>query len=429
MRLIVGILFWVAVLITSVIWIGSGPQKESDFASTIAKFLTSSRKSFELDFDQTSVLKIGDPVIIVESDTSQVVGSVTAVSKVTDVPVPTDRATVEFYSSAPDIAQGDYLTYHQTPASMDWVVQMMLPSYKRAEIGNLIAAAYQEHYAEIANELQPILIQSVKDAADVVRQEFYTSIQNRETQISNLGNRYQVELVEQELIPLIKDEIWPIVQRETKPLATEVGEEMFQHASVWRFGWRFIYDRSPLPEKNLVQKEFQRFMDKHGIPVIESHLPEFLQVQQNVMKRASENKQVQEVVSETSMRILRDPEFQKLTTDILKDVFVDNQKLLEVFEQNWNSPEAKRALLITNQKLDPTITKIGQALFGSPEQSITPEFSRILRNRILHKDDRWLVLHLSDDRQKKLSAGEKLLVRPGTTGTENPFHVPAREKF
>jgi hypothetical protein len=48
---------------------------------------------------------------------------------------------------------------------------------------------------------------------------------------------------------------------------------------------------------------------------------------------------------------------------------------------------------MANGRLESTITRIGQALFGSPKGKITPEFARVLRNRVLHKDDRWLVLN------------------------------------
>ena len=154
-----------------------------------------------------------------------------------------------------------------------------------------------------------------------------------------------------------------------------------------------------------------------------------MEVQQEVVRRASENEKVQAVVSEASMKVFRDPEFQTLVTNILKDVFVDNDRLTAVFERNWKSPQAQKALQLTNARLEPTVTKIGQALFGSPEESITPEFSRVLRNRILHKDDRWLVLHLNDDRESKALSEGNLKVVTGTTGTENPFHVPARTKF
>jgi len=74
--------------------------------------------------------------------------------------------------------------------------------------------------------------------------------------------------------------------------------------------------------------------------------------------------------------------------------------------------------------LGPTITKIGQALLGSPELGITPEFSRVLRHRILKKDDRWMVLHLRADRGNQSATPSQLRVVPGFTGMENPFYVP-----
>ena len=50
------------------------------------------------------------------------------------------------------------------------------------------------------------------------------------------------------------------------------------------------------------------------------------------------------------------------------------------------------AMRIANDRLQPTVTEIGKALFGSPRTGITPEFARVLRNRVLHKDERWLIL-------------------------------------
>ena len=433
MRLIIGSVIWLALLIGVGVYlfVTNGERQESN--TQLIQYLTTPRQTFEASFDEQQVVGIGDPVIVFENEMATIVGHVVNHSKDNGVDPNLARwtswAEVEFFSSLPDITDKDYLSHHQTPASMDWVVQMMLPEHKREEIGKLIVDAYQEHHAEITRVLQPIILKSIRDAAEVVREEFYVSIAKREKQISDLGNRYQIELVEQELIPMIKDEIWPIVEKESTPLATEIGEQMWQKASLWRFGWRILYDQSPLPEKNLVKKEFQRFMSRYGMPIIESRLPEIMAVQQEVLRRASENEEVQSVISEASMKVLRDPEFQTLTVDILRDVFVDNEKLMQVFEENWNSDDAQAALQITNARLEPTVTKIGQALFGSPEESITPEFSRVLRNRILHKDQRWLVLHLSDDRSGEIKRSGVLKVVSGETGTENPFHVPARTKF
>lgn len=429
MRLTIGILIWLIGLASFAYFAWPRTDESRQKHTQLVQFLTSPRQDVEVELANKSVLKIGDPIIIYEDDIAKIVGNVTGIGNEVDNKVNiawTHQASVEFYATAPLIAEGDYLSYHQTPDSMEWIVQMMLPPHKRQEIGGLILKAYGEHQTEIAAELQPIIMQSLKDASEVVREDFNASISKREEQISLLQNRFQEELVEQELVPLVKDEIWPIVQDEMQPLATTIGEEIWQHASVWRFGWRIIYDKSPLPQRNLVTKEFNRFMTTHGSQVIESHIPEMLEAQQRVLKRASENEEVRSVISEAGMRVLRDEEFQQLTLDILRDVFVNNERLMTVFEENWQSDQARRALDATNQKLDPTITKIGQALFGSPQESITPEFSRILRNRILHKDNRWLVLHLAKNRDKELGSRSSLKAVPGVTGTENPFHVPAR---
>ena len=84
---------------------------------------------------------------------------------------------------------------------------------------------------------------------------------------------------------------------------------------------------------------------------------------------------------------------------------------------------------MTNARLESTITGIGQILFGSPDGDITPEFSRVLRSRILRKDDRWMVFHAGDssgiDNRDSDNGMRVVRVVPGATSTENPFHIPA----
>ena len=69
-----------------------------------------------------------------------------------------------------------------------------------------------------------------------------------------------------------------------------------------------------------------------------------------------------------------------------------NPRLRAVLEKHWRGPQAEQAFLLASQRLEPAVHQIGQILFGTPETGVTPEFARVLRNRILRKDRRWLVL-------------------------------------
>ena len=89
---------------------------------------------------------------------------------------------------------------------------------------------------------------------------------------------------------------------------------------------------------------------------------------------------------------------------MFRKAVVDNPDLRKSIEQTWRSKEAQRAMKMANGRLESTITRIGQSLFGSPSGKITTEFARVLRNRVLHKDDRWLVLKQGTSGETSASA-------------------------
>ena len=108
--------------------------------------------------------------------------------------------------------------------------------------------------------------------------------------------------------------------------------------------------------------------------------------------------------------------------EIVREVFVDNPRLKSALLERWNSPDARAALALTNDRLDPTIVAIGQRLFGSPDGGITPEFARVLRTKILFRDLRWFEVHratLPDGRQPG-----SIPVKAGRSSDETPFHYP-----
>ena len=84
---------------------------------------------------------------------------------------------------------------------------------------------------EIAEELRVLGY----DALTVVEQDLPPAIKRHRKTLGKLGAKYQKEIVERELVPLVRKEVWPVVREHAEPLATEVGEEIWSKASL--FSW------------------------------------------------------------------------------------------------------------------------------------------------------------------------------------------------
>ena len=51
--------------------------------------------------------------------------------------------------------------------------------------------------------------------------------------------------------------------------------ELWNRVSLWRFTWRYAYDRIPLlPNRVKFRDEFHRFVDKEALPVLAEHSDE-----------------------------------------------------------------------------------------------------------------------------------------------------------
>jgi hypothetical protein len=194
--------------------------------------------------------------------------------------------------------------------------------------------------------------------------------------------------------------------------------------------WRLVYDASPLPQRDLTRKEFNRFVSDHVVPTLEDHLGDFVDLQKRIISEVIANERVRTVAGEGFDQLTNDVELQRVLLGILNDVLTDNPRLKSVWQDVWSTPEAQSALADANERLEPTITAIGEAMFGNPRKQITPEFSKVLRNKVLFKDQRWLVLYpaANEATDSGLPPEATLPVESGDPLAPNPFHVPARSR-
>ncbi|QEG22165.1 hypothetical protein [Mariniblastus fucicola] len=395
-KTIVGALIWIAAIAALLLLVRSRLD-DNAILKRLSGYFGKQKRSIELVSHQYEMLGFGDPIFLIDGETTTRVGNVSFIDfgegyeeyRIGD----TKKATATLYGNAPVLTPGDYLKVHKTDQSVEWVVRTMMPPEMREQIGKLITDAWKVNQDELVAMFQPLIEESIADAGKIIQEDFKNAIENHREQIDKLSQRYQDELLKQRIVPLVRDEIWPIVQEESRPLAETIGQEIWQEVSVWRFGWRYIYDRSPLPEKKLTEKEFNRFVESKAVPILENHLEDFIDVQKEMLSRISNNEKVKETFSESIHEVSRDPEFRELVASIVQEVLVDNQRLKQTLRSKWQSPEAKRAMARANRRLDPTVTEIGATLFGSTKTAITPQFARVLRSKVLHKDERWLTLH------------------------------------
>ncbi len=423
LRILLGLAFWLCAVGAGGWYLtGRGPDSAvpPGWGDALWRYTRAPRRTGELQLEQRWELRPGDPIFARQGDRLRQIGEVASVASQAD-PL---RARAVFYGTAPPLATPAMLTYHRTPDSLDWVLRTMLPAEKRRQIADELRLAFEQNREEVLRQLQPVVEGALRDAMSAVEQEVPRVLERHRDDLQQLAGKYQRDILERQLVPLVRTEVWPVVRRHTEPIAREVGQEIWQRASLWRFGWRYAYDQMPLPQRDLTQREWQRFMQQEAVPVLQGHTDDFIRVQQQVMRELAADPQIRAAIRDSLSQIAGDPESQRIVWGILREATADNPRVREVLESHWHSPQTQAAIRRATQPLEPTVQRIGALLFGTPEGGVTPEFARVLRNRILFKDCRWLLLAAAGAATQTRTSSESGLVLRVTRGLDddpNPF--------
>jgi hypothetical protein len=369
--------------------------------SDLGQYARGPQRSLELRLPEPQIVAVGDPIFVTQADGGlRRVGEIVALRRdgqplaVRQTSQPVTSAEAVFYPSAPPLGSGAELQYMTTPDSLAWVTNTLLTPQRKQEIAAELSAAIEAHRGEILAALRPIAEQSLREAAAIVEEDLPLAIQRHRPQLQKIGARYHEELVDQEIAPLVKQEIWPIVRKHGEPVMDEIGGELWRRVSLWRFGWRFAYDQSPLPEKKLLEREWQRFVDDEAMPILQEHTDALMGAIEASLRDTARNSEVRAALRRSLTKVLEDPELQQVVWQIVRESMVDNPRLRESLQRHWTSPEAQAAFRLASDRLEPTVRRIADRIFGTPESGITPEFAQVLRNQILHKDRRWFLLRV-----------------------------------
>lgn len=349
-------------------------------------YWTSSPQYLQLSLPEVPA-KDGDPIFALTEDGRWIQAGYL---NYTDSGISARKATAVWHSL--ELASEDCrFEYHRNRGKFGDIVRLLLPREKREKVEAIIRESIENDGEAIAQAMRPIVTRSMQESLPVVEQAFRQSISKHRVELEAVGERYRKTVLDERLVPLMKDEVLPVVKLHAEPLAQQIGKELWDRASVWRFGWRFLYDRTPLPDRDLVRREWDRFVEEEAIQVVESHTDEMLEAQRRILRDLTENQKIRSELSLLVTEISRDKELRDLVTVILRESVVENKELRRVWMEQWQSAEAKAALKLAGDRLEPVVRKIGDELFGTRDQGISPSFARVLRNQILGKDKRWLV--------------------------------------
>lgn len=402
-HILVGTVFWLAAI--AVGWIslhaelGAQSTSVSEVSADIGRWATGQKQQYAAEAAFPIDVALNDPVLIQTSDGDyRQAGLVRNINNSTEKhPIATSRCEVVLYDAATDAFPDGYrLEYYTTSTALDWVIKTMIPDHRRREIAALMAQEWQLHQKEVLASFRPLVQEGIQRAMKAVEAELPAVLKAHQEEFRALGDRYETEILRAEILPLVKEEILPIVEEEARPLASEIARNLWSRVSVWSFTWRFLYDKSPLPERERVKTEFQRFVNEEAIPELRSNTDEFVATTERIIERAMENPKVKEAIKRNLRRVAEDPDLHRLLWTVVREVVLENQTLRSEMDAYWKSRETQYAVKLASATFEPTVREIGDMIFGTREKGITPEFSRVLRSQILTKDRRWFVL-VADD--------------------------------
>lgn len=392
-------IFWAAVLTAGYLMVRAELSKQSSsfqgLAGNVSKWLAHRHKRMHVVSDVSLPVALDDPIFMrTTGDEFRQVGVLVNIdgSYVRNPMYAKHFEAVIYDDALQDFPNGYRLEFHTTPMSLDWVVKTMIPPERQKEIAGFIATEWQSQQKEIMGQLKPVIQNGVRTAMKAVEDELPDILRAHRSEFRDLGDRYETQILKEDIIPLVKAEILPIVEEEAVPVAEEVGQALWKRVSLWSFAWRYIFDKSPLPKKNRVKAEFQRFVDEEALPELRSRSDEFIRLTENIVKRSMENPRVKTVLKQNLKRVAEDPELHRIVWTVVKEAVIENETLRKSLEAYMKDRQTKVAMKLAGERLEPMVRDIGDMIFGTREKGITPEFSRILRSQILKKDRRWFVI-------------------------------------
>jgi len=432
-RLLLGTAVWTGALVWFVVSAGGrsgGSAAAVGLCADLVSWAVSVPDEFTAESQVPLLLAPGDPIFTHRNDGSMIqAGRVLGTDSGLLSPVWTKRCLIRLDPKiSQELAGQDLqLTWRQTPSSLQWVGETLLSEEIRSRLAVVIAEEWEQNRSAAGKELEPLIQEVAGLFLQSVQAELPRVMESHREQFLQLAEQYRGEVIQQQLVPLVREEILPIVEAEVRPAAMELGRELWERVSLWSFTWRYLYDLSPLPRRDAVRQEFDRFLAREIRPALEARTENIVEVMERILTRVSQNPRVQQEIRQAIRSAVEDSTMQQVVWSVLQQSLIENQTLRTSLKQYFASDRVQSKLALTGRRLEPMVRRIGDEVFGNRDSGITAEFARVMRVQILLKDRRWLVLEPATQPAPG-TANQILTMKPAAVPAEFPLRFSAESK-
>lgn len=419
-RIVIGVLLWIVFIgsgVAAVITASQEPRWHK-IAGSLRSYL-SPRRSIPVSVDGNWNMRSDDAIFLVEPDLpTRLVGEIGTLGGIDQRNQ--REAEVILFPSAPAMEAGEYtLVYHRADASLSGIFAALLPAAKRNEVYKELSTTIAKHDDQIFAALEPALHEIATNVTPALEAQLEKSVTRHWAELELILAKHRGDFAG-DLATLGKEVGWPIVKEQAEPLAKQLANEIWQRVSLWRFGWRYLYGKTGL-STDVLEKEWSRFMAQDALPVIENHVRELSNVAFGVFESAITDPRTKDTLRTALGRVVRDPEFQKVTGTILREAILENTDLHNALAESFSRPAVQKSLEQAAEQLEPTLRRIGDILFGDGKGGLSPELARILRNQVLGKDQQWFTLEPTAASKRERSGGPMILAREATEPSLYPL--------
>ncbi len=392
-RVVAGAIVWVllaAGLVGGVRHFGPRDGFPTTSARRVAAYLTSEPARCVVVFPPGTASRAGDRVFARSRESVVTVGQIRRVRRETAGTV----VELEFFGDPPfPLTLSTRFIAVPNPRTPAWVFKVLLPPEKRENILASLRGFAEDHREEIIETFWPPFELFLRDAFRILYEDLPGVLRDRKEEMRALLDRHEETTFRDQLLPVLEEEVWPCVQERSAPVVEEVGKEIWERLPLWGLGWRYVYQKVPFTDKEILSRRWKAFVKKEAMPVLEAHMEDFLEVVGEVLSETAGNPRVSAAVRESLVTLMDDPAFTALMRDVFLDLIAPEGRVFRALRSRFSSPDFVDRLNRLLEALGPLLNRTANRLMlDATGEAINPDLARVLRTQILWKDACWILV-------------------------------------